>query len=189
MGTAVTRPGKGLIALGLVACLAAVPAFAHHSFSMFKRGSPQTGQDKSYSYRFDTPSGSVVITGDTGPGAPDAIAKLGKGADVLVSEVRAAGPAVPSGAARSPNPSATAGPRITPEEAEEIAAHMTQEHLTPQHVGRLASAADVKVVLLTHFVPAGDATDMRRFTAGVSEHFHGTVIPGNDLFEYDLFKH
>ncbi len=36
MGKAVTHPGKSLIALGLAACLAAVPAFAHHSFSMFK---------------------------------------------------------------------------------------------------------------------------------------------------------
>lgn len=34
MGKAVTRPKKGFFALGLVAV--AVPAFAHHSFAMFK---------------------------------------------------------------------------------------------------------------------------------------------------------
>jgi len=40
---------------------------------------------KSYSYRFETPHGVVVFTGDTGPS--DAVVRLADGADVLVSEV------------------------------------------------------------------------------------------------------
>jgi ribonuclease BN (tRNA processing enzyme) len=43
---------------------------------------------KSYSDRFDTLGRSVVFTADTGPS--DAVVKLAKGADVLVSEVNAA---------------------------------------------------------------------------------------------------
>jgi hypothetical protein len=41
-------------------------------------------QMKSYSYRFETPHGVIVFTGDTGPS--DAVTQLAKGADVLVSE-------------------------------------------------------------------------------------------------------
>lgn len=40
---------------------------------------------KSHSYRFETPYGSIVFTGDTGPST--AVAALAKGADVLISEV------------------------------------------------------------------------------------------------------
>jgi len=41
--------------------------------------------DKSYSYRFDTPSRSVVFCGDTGPS--ESLTALAKDADVLVCEV------------------------------------------------------------------------------------------------------
>jgi ribonuclease BN (tRNA processing enzyme) len=40
-------------------------------------------QMKSYSYRIETPHGSIVFTGDTGPSE----ARLAKGADLLVTEV------------------------------------------------------------------------------------------------------
>ncbi|MGC1374069.1 MAG: MBL fold metallo-hydrolase [Candidatus Sulfotelmatobacter sp.] len=40
---------------------------------------------KSYSYRFETPYGAIVFTGDTGPSP--AVEALAKGADVLISEV------------------------------------------------------------------------------------------------------
>ena len=51
----------------------------------FQPGSPGYGKYKSYAYRFDTPDRSVVFTGDTGPS--DAVARLAKGADLLVSEM------------------------------------------------------------------------------------------------------
>jgi ribonuclease BN (tRNA processing enzyme) len=53
----------------------------------------------------------------------------------------------------------------------------------------MATKAGVKVIILTHFVPANDKlTDMTPYTAGVQEYFGGAVIPGKDLFEYDLSK-
>src|SRR5690242_12147347 len=45
---------------------------------------PQRAAFRSYSYRIETPHGVIVFTGDTGPS--DAVARLAKGADVLVAE-------------------------------------------------------------------------------------------------------
>lgn len=146
-------------------------------------GSPQTGQDKSYSYRFDTPAGSIVFTGDTGPEAITAIAKMARGSDVLVSEILAPGLFGPASASRP-----GAGTGESPQMAQQIAFHMTQEHLTPDDVGRLAAEAHAKVVLLTHYAGGRRGLGATAFTAGVSRHFSGPVIPGMDLFEYDLFK-
>ena len=149
----------------------------------FYSGSPQTGQDESYSYRFDTPAGSIVFTGDTGPEAITAVARMAQGSDVLVSEILAPGPLGPAGARR---PAAQTGESA--QMAQQIAAHMAQEHLTPDDVGTLAADAHAKVVLLTHYVGGRSGPGAAAFTAGVSRHFSGTVIPGIDLFEYDLFK-
>ncbi len=43
---------------------------AENSHYHFKSSDPQTGEDRSYSYRFDTQGGSVVFTGDTGRNVP-----------------------------------------------------------------------------------------------------------------------
>jgi len=51
----------------------------------FPAGTPAFGKYKSYSYRFETPGRVVVFTGDTGPS--EALTELGKGADLLVTEV------------------------------------------------------------------------------------------------------
>ncbi|HEV8407465.1 MAG TPA: MBL fold metallo-hydrolase, partial [Sphingomicrobium sp.] len=47
----------------------------------------QRNRFKSYSYRIETPHGTVVLTGDTGPS--DAVVRLAHGADVLVAEADA----------------------------------------------------------------------------------------------------
>ncbi len=133
--------------------------------------------DKSYAYRFDTAAGAVVFTGDTGPSP--AVAALARGAAVLVSEVLS--PALSARAERS------AGEPASEELLGEERAHLAREHLTPEEVGKLATAAGVRVVVLTHFVPGDETEDMSPFTEGVARYFKGTVIPGRDLFEYDLY--
>ncbi len=142
----------------------------------FKPGTPSYGRDKSYAFRFDTPQGAVVFTGDTGPSA--AVTRLARGAQVLVSEVI--------------DPQAVisqmeASGRMAPTLLREVTYHMEHEHLTPDAVGRMASAAHVKAVILTHFGPGLDSeTTTTQYTAGVERHFSGAVIPGADLLEYDL---
>src|SRR6185437_9074432 len=145
----------------------------------FKAGSA-AGQDMSFSYRFDTPDGSVVFTGDTGPS--QAVAALARNADVLLSDVCLCD----SPANVHPTDTSTAGRQTAAAMDKEEDFHMRNEHLTPGDVGRLAAAAHVKVVILTHFVPGDGKADPTRFTTGVMKYFSGPVIPGKDLLEYDI---
>jgi chorismate mutase-like protein len=145
----------------------------------FKSSGPQTGRDRSYAYRFDTPAGSVVFTGDTGPS--EAVTRLASGADVLVSEVCAAcSPSAPAPARQASQP------QLPPELAAQERFHMLHEHVTPDEVGEMAARAHVKVLVLTHLAPSAPGTDTTILTAGIAKHFGGAVIPGMDLLEYDL---
>jgi ribonuclease BN (tRNA processing enzyme) len=135
------------------------------------------GPDKSYSYRFDTPAGSIVFTGDTGPS--EAVTHLAEKANVLVSEVCLC--SEPGAVTAGFNQGNQQDTRLKEEEA----FHAAHEHLTPEEVGRMAAQARVHAVILTHFVP-GDERDMSKFTKGVQSTYPGPVIAGQDLFEYDL---
>jgi ribonuclease BN (tRNA processing enzyme) len=153
---------------------------AENSHYYFKSGSALTGRDMSFSYRFDTPNGSVVFTGDTGPS--QAVTELARNADVLVSEVCLCD----ARAKVHPKTASPAGAQIAAALEKEETFHMSHEHLTPEEVGKLAATAHAKVVILTHFVPGDGKIDPTRFTAGVMKYFPGPVIPATDLFEYDL---
>jgi ribonuclease BN (tRNA processing enzyme) len=139
-------------------------AHFHHQSSV-KGGQ----RDMSFSYRFDTPNGSVVFTGDTGPS--DAVTELAKGADILVSEVFMPRETPPPGSGSNTALQA------------QLLYHLTQEHLLPEEVGKMATKAGVKTVILTHYVPA---TDPAPFVAAVKKHFKGNVIGGTDLMRIDL---
>ena len=157
-------------------------AAAENTHFSHKSMAADSGQDRSYAYRFDTPGGSVVFTGDTGPS--DAVVKLAKGADVLVSEIRAGGPPQPVTVSTTA-PSAPPNPPPPSPVTRELMDHILTEHLTPDEVGKIASHARVKLVVLTHISPSTE-TDMTRFTAGVKRYFSGPVVGGADFFEYDL---
>jgi len=133
------------------------------------------GRMKSYAYRFETPGGVIVFTGDTGPSA--AVERLASGADVLVSEVedldaitRAVPP--PPGAGRGQERSAAA-----------LIEHLRSEHLPMDSLGALATRARVKAVLLHHYVPPQDAAT---YVAGVKQSYAGPVFGGEDLARYCL---
>ena len=53
-----------------------------------------------------------------------------------------------------------------------------------EDVGKVATAAGVKTLVLSHFVPQDDAalTD-EKWSEGVRKHYRGTVIVGRDLME------
>lgn len=123
-------------------------------------------QMKSYAYRFETPHGAIVFTGDTGPSA--AVEKLATGADVLVSEVIDLG--------GSENVAAAASNSA-------LAAHMRKEHLPMKDLGEMAANARAKAVLMTHLVGAGTGED---FVAGVKKYYSGPVYAGKDLARYCL---
>jgi len=119
-------------------------------------------------YRLDTRDRSIVISGDTAY-SPELV-ELARGADVLVHEVLYL-PGVDRLAARYPD-------------AARLREHLVASHTTPEEVGKVAAAAKVKTLVLSHFVPGDDPsiTD-EQWSAGVRKHFDGTVIVGRDLME------
>ena len=135
---------------------------------------------KSYSYRFQTPHGVVVFTGDTGPS--DAVVKLAIGADVLVAEVEAS-----SDELRGFIDQMAALNHWPPARKQEFAAHMVKEHLTVDRLGELASKAHVQSVLFYHYDPQNKAEQQAR-VADVKKYFHGPVLAPMDLDRFCLSK-
>ncbi|HTK37067.1 MAG TPA: MBL fold metallo-hydrolase [Pyrinomonadaceae bacterium] len=123
---------------------------------------------QAFAFRFDTKDRSIVISGDTAY-SPELIG-LAKGADVLVHEVMYL-PALEELIKRVPN-------------AARFRQHLLASHSTPEDVGKVASQAGVKIVVLNHFVPGDDPsiTD-EQWTEGVRKYFKGQVIVGKDLME------
>lgn len=147
---------------------------AENTHFNFPPSSPAYGKYKSYSYRFDTPGKSVVFTGDTGPS--DAVLKLAKGADVLVSEIDDVDELVD---VYKKNGTWAAK---TPEEQRDWLRHQNEEHLSPQAVGELATKAGVRFVILTHLVPSADPNDSyERLAVKVRRFYSGDVRVAKDL--------
>ena len=121
-----------------------------------------------FGYRFDGHDRSVVISGDTAPS--DNLIRLARGADVLVHEALYA-PGVERLVASVPNAATR---------TQSILSH----HTTAEDAGRVAQAAGVKTLVLSHFVPAEDpAVTDRMWSDAARKHFGGQVIVGKDLLE------
>ena len=133
-------------------------------------------QMKSYSYRIETRHGVVVFTGDTGPS--EAVIRLAKGADVLITE---ASGGTHERTVRFVNQMAEQN-HWTPQRTKEFMGHMTQEHLDLEHVAELASKAQVKSVLFYHYNPP----DPTAYVADVKKTFTGPVFAPADLDRYCL---
>jgi ribonuclease BN (tRNA processing enzyme) len=120
----------------------------------------------SFAYRFDTAGRSIVLSGDTS--ASDAVIALARGTDVLVHEVMYV-PALE---------------RLfgTDSNATRLRDHLLASHTSTEDVGRVAAAAGVKTLVLSHFVPGADPTITdEMWLEGVRRHFRGEVILGRDL--------
>ena len=121
-----------------------------------------------FAYRFDFPDRSIVISGDTRESGE--LVKLAMGADVLVHEVMLA-ERVPQMLGNLPN-------------REALARSVIGHHTTAEQVGRVAAAARVKMLVLSHFVPAEDPdVPDEEWLEPVRRHYSGPVIVGRDLME------
>lgn len=124
-----------------------------------------------FAYKFETPDGVIVFSGDTAYNPK--LAEFAKGADVLVHEVMFE-PAVDRLVLKTRNGAS-------------LKKHLMDSHTTTDNVGRIAAAAGVKVLALNHFVPDDDpqVTD-EDWTAGVKKHFSGRIVVSRDLMELPL---
>jgi ribonuclease BN (tRNA processing enzyme) len=121
-----------------------------------------------FGYRFDTWDRSIVISGDTAPS--DNLIKLARGADVLVHDVLYA-PGVDRLVAGVPN-------------ATRLKQSIMSHHTTAEDAGRVAQAAGVKTLVLSHFVPPEDpAVTDQMWIDAARRHFRGAIIVGKDLLE------
>jgi ribonuclease BN (tRNA processing enzyme) len=141
----------------------------------FPEGSPPHGKHKSYSYRFETPDRVIAFTGDTG--LTDAVIGLAKGADVLVTEVTSVDDTV---ALFKQNGLWAAK---TADEQASFVRHLREEHVTPEDVGRMASKAGVKMVVMTHISPTvGNAFE--RYGELAQKYFTGRIVMAKDLMQF-----
>ena len=145
---------------------------AQNSHYDFAPGSVEDRNYKSFAYRFDLGTRSIVYTGDTGPSA--AVEKLAKGADLLVSEMIDMGGTMANVARNSPD--------MPPQAKQQLEQHLSTHHLTPDAVGQLASRAGVKALVITHFAAGTpDPVRTRGYIAEIKARFAGSVTLANDL--------
>jgi ribonuclease BN (tRNA processing enzyme) len=128
-------------------------------------------QPQSFAYRIEAKGRVFTFSGDTGPSVN--LQRLAKGSDILFSEVIDL-PGVQASLARIVRGDA--------QMMDALMAHMQLDHLTPTEVGRIATAAGVKKVVLTHLVPGSDdEVDLTRYSRGVATAFSGPVVVATDL--------
>jgi len=126
---------------------------------------------ESYALKFELGLKTVVFSGDTTFFPP--LADFAKGADYLVHEVTY-GPALDAMFARRPI-------------AARLRASILSHHTTAEDVGRIATLANVKALVLNHFVPGDDPSLTPKVWAdAVRATFKGEIIVGRDMLTLAL---
>jgi ribonuclease BN (tRNA processing enzyme) len=121
-----------------------------------------------FAFRFDAPDRSIVISGDTA--RSDRLVELARGADVLVHEALYL-PAVDRLVANVPN-------------ASTLKKHIVDSHTTAEDCGRVAQAAGVETLVLSHLVPGDDPAVTDEMWLGAARaHFKGRIVLGKDLMD------
>jgi ribonuclease BN (tRNA processing enzyme) len=121
-----------------------------------------------FAFRFDCPDRSIVFSGDTNKS--DNLIRLATGADVLVHETLWV-PAVDRLVARVPN-------------AATLKKHIIDSHTAVEDVGRVAAAAGVKMLVLSHLVPADDpALTDETWICGARPYFKEEIVVARDGME------
>ncbi|UZE46701.1 MBL fold metallo-hydrolase [Rhodopseudomonas sp. P2A-2r] len=127
--------------------------------------------ENNYAFRFDTPDGAIVYACDTAYNP--ALADFAKGADLLIHE-----------ALYLPGVDALAG-RI--KNAATLKEHLLASHTSTEDVGRIAQAAGVKKLVMTHLVPGDiDSITDEMWMEGARKHYSGPIVVAKDLMEIAL---
>jgi ribonuclease BN (tRNA processing enzyme) len=127
--------------------------------------------DESYAFKFKLGNKIIVFSGDT-IYCP-ALVEFASNADYLIHEVMYI-PAVDEMAKRRPN-------------ATKLIASIRSHHTSTEDVGKIANAANVKNLILNHFVPPDDKSlTEQTWIDAVRTTFSGNIIVGKDLAQYKL---
>ena len=121
-----------------------------------------------FAYRFDTPDRSIVISGDTRP--VESLIHLARNADVLVHE------------AMLPNRVSESVRALPNRDA--LARSIISHHTSAEQAGQVAAAAGVKMLVLSHLIPAEDPdVPDAEWLAAARRHYAGPIIIGRDFME------
>ena len=123
-----------------------------------------------FAYKFETPDGTIVFSSDTAYNPK--LAEFARGADVLVHEAIYL-PWVDRVAAGVKN-GAT------------LKKHLIDSHTSPEDVGRIADAAQVKLLVMSHLVPGELAVTDADWMNEARKTFKGRIIVARDLMELKL---
>jgi len=122
-----------------------------------------------FAFRFETPDGVIVISGDTGV-CPNLV-RIAQDADILLHECIDMGWVDAMMGPGSPRPDAN------------LMQHMLAAHTSIEQVGPQAQAANVKTLVLTHLAPADTPVNVwQRAERG----FSGRLVVGEDLMQFGL---
>lgn len=110
-----------------------------------------------FGYRFESGGSAVVVSGDTRP--TENLVKYAKGADILVLEAY-----LPEHFDRVDSPA--------------VATRLKSYHTSAEEAGELAARAGVKMLVLTHLIPANAE---ETFRARAARKFKGEIVVGRDL--------
>ncbi|HET9400231.1 MAG TPA: MBL fold metallo-hydrolase [Candidatus Acidoferrales bacterium] len=113
--------------------------------------------EPAFGYKFESGGRAIVISGDTRPS--DNLIRYAKGADVLVHE-------------------AYLTEYFTGVDSPAVAARLRAYHTTAEQAGDVATAARVKLLVLTHLIPGDNDPE---FLRRASQHFKGKIAVGHDL--------
>lgn len=129
----------------------------------------------SLSLRFDAPDRSIVYTGDTGP--CEALERFAFGADLLVGEVID----VERIMARIQSRSLA----LSPQQLDVYRQHMEAHHLSPRHLGELATRAQTKHLVAVHITAETRETEQASdYAKRIGEHYSGKISISEDLSAY-----
>jgi ribonuclease BN (tRNA processing enzyme) len=123
-----------------------------------------------FAYKFETPDGVIVFSSDTNYNPK--LADFAKGADVLVHEALYL-PWVDRLVTRIKN-GAT------------MKKHLLESHTAAEDVGRIADAAQVKILVMSHLVPGELDVSDDEWRGEASKTFKGRIIVARDLMELKL---
>ncbi|REH76084.1 hypothetical protein DOS68_05460 [Staphylococcus felis] len=115
-----------------------------------------------FAYRFDDGTHTIVISGDTAP--TKQLVTLSQNADVLIHDCCLTTTSMYSYTTRS--------------EMKEVWKNLQKEHSSPTQAAQTAHQANVKNLILTHFLPQIDVDEIR---TEVEKIFSGNTIIPNDL--------
>jgi ribonuclease BN (tRNA processing enzyme) len=124
--------------------------------------------DLALAYRFDASDRSIVISGDTRPS--ENLVRLARGADILVHE------------AMLPQYVGELVSKLPGQKR--LVGSVLSHHSTAEQAGQVAAQAGVKMLVLSHLVPAGEPeVPDAEWIEAARRHYSGPIVVGRDLME------